>query len=313
MGGIFLIQITARLAIESPTPWQSPVYTSTMSSSDLPPVEPALRLIRKKTNVIPKVGIILGSGLGALAEGISDSTRISYGSLPGFSTTSVAGHAGELVLGTMNGVPVAVLSGRAHLYEGYSAGRVGWPVRVLAALGAEALILTNASGGIAFDLEPGNVLIINDHIFLPGMMGLSPLRGEQTDERFVSLADAYTPALIEPARKALEAQGLRSRTGVYAMVAGPHYETPAEIRFLRTIGADVVGMSTVPEVILASQLRQAAHTAGGPPVPSVLALSLVTNSHAHGSAVSHSEVRLTANEAGPRLGAAIHSLVADLP
>jgi len=210
--------------------------------------------IRRHTDVQPRVGMILGSGLNALAESVEDATPIPFADIPHFPVSTVEGHSGRLMLGTLEGVPLMVMQGRAHYYEGYSMGRVGLPVRVMRLLGCELLVVTNAAGGLNMTYRAGDVMIIRDHINLIGMAGLNPLRGPNLAEfgpRFLSMNDAYDPALRRLAQEiALEA-AIPAHQGVYMCLAGPSFETVADVRFLRLIGADAVGMSTVPEVITA--------------------------------------------------------------
>jgi xanthosine phosphorylase len=199
----------------------------------------------------PRLGIILGSGLGAVAEALEDAVAIPYTELPDFPQPSVHGHAGSLALGTLSGVPVACLQGRRHVYEGGDPGAMRGPVRALQAAGAEALFVTNAAGSLDADVGPGSLMAISDHI---NMLGVNPLTGPNDDEvgpRFPSLRDAYDPELRQLLRDAAGALGVALAEGVYLATSGPSFETPAEIRAFRTLGADAVGMSTVPEVILA--------------------------------------------------------------
>jgi xanthosine phosphorylase len=210
----------------------------------------------------PRVGLILGSGLGGIADAISDSVVIPYGDLPGFHVSTVAGHAGRLVLGELADVPVACLQGRAHVYEGVEPAALRAPVRALRAAGAELLLITSASGSLREDVGPGRLMLLTDHI---NMLGVNPLSGPNDDEvgpRFPSLRDAYDPELRERLRAAAAAAGIPLAEGVYLAAAGPSFETPAEIRAFRTLGADAVGMSTVPEAIVARHcgLRVAAVT-----------------------------------------------------
>jgi xanthosine phosphorylase len=211
----------------------------------------------------PRLGLVLGSGLGGLADAIADPVAIPYAELPGFPVGSVVGHAGRLVLGTLAGTPVVVLQGRAHLYEGVPASDLAVPVRTVRALGAEALVLTNAAGSLRADVTPGALMALTDHI---NLMGANPLAGPNDDAlgpRFVGLGDAYDLDLRAQLRAAADAEGVALAEGVYLAVAGPSFETPAEIRAFRTLGADAVGMSTVPEVIVARHcgLRVAAVSA----------------------------------------------------
>ena len=199
----------------------------------------------------PRVGIVLGSGLGPLADEVADPLVAPYAELPGFPVGGVAGHAGRLLLGALDGVPVAVLQGRAHLYEGIEPTMVREPVRTLRALGATTLLLTNAAGSLREDVGPGRLMAITDHI---NLTGANPLIGPNDDDvgpRFPSLRDAYDAALRAALRAAAAAAGIDLAEGVYLAVAGPSFETPAEIRAFRTLGADAVGMSTVPEAIVA--------------------------------------------------------------
>jgi xanthosine phosphorylase len=211
----------------------------------------------------PRLGLVLGSGLGALADAVQDATAIPYAELPGFPVGSVAGHAGRLVLGTLSGTPVVVLQGRAHLYEGIPAADLAVPVRTVRALGAETLVLTNAAGSLNPEAGPGSLMALTDHI---NLMGANPLSGPNDDElgpRFVGLGDAYDAELRAALRAAAEAEGVTLHEGVYLAVSGPSFETPAEIRAFKVLGADAVGMSTVPEVIVARHagLRVAAVSA----------------------------------------------------
>lgn len=211
----------------------------------------------------PRVGIVLGSGLGPLADDVTDATAVPYDHLHGFPTPGVGGHAGRLLLGAISGTPVAMLQGRAHYYESGRADSMMAPVRTLAALGCETLILTNAAGSLREEVGPGSVMAISDHISLTGV---SPLFGEPGDGKFVNMVDAYDPALRARLHETALATGLALHEGVYAWFCGPHFETPAEIRAARVLGADAVGMSTVPECILARHAGMR-----------VAALSIVTN------------------------------------
>jgi xanthosine phosphorylase len=201
--------------------------------------------------VAPRLGLVLGSGLGALADAVQDATAIAYRDLPGFPVGSVAGHAGRLVLGTLEGTPVVVLQGRAHLYEGIAAADLAVPVRTVRALGAESIVLTNAAGSLNPEAGPGSLMALTDHI---NLMGANPLMGPNDDElgpRFVGLGDAYDIDLRKAMSAAAQAEGIELHEGVYLAVSGPSFETPAEIRAFKVLGADAVGMSTVPEVIVA--------------------------------------------------------------
>jgi purine-nucleoside phosphorylase len=202
----------------------------------------------------PRVGIVLGSGLGAFADGLSDKISIPYGEIRHFPASSVAGHAGRLVFGTLLGQPLVAMQGRVHAYEGYSPAQVVLPTRVLCLLGIEALVVTNAAGGINASLSPGDLMAITDHINLAGW---NPLTGPNLDSlgpRFPDMSRAYHPGLLQLLLECAQQTDVLLRTGVYAIASGPSYETPAEIRMLRTLGADAVGMSTVPEVIAAAHM-----------------------------------------------------------
>lgn len=211
-------------------------------------------VIRNKITRSPKVGIILGSGLGGLADSVTEADIIPYVDLPSWPVSTVQGHQGRLVVGMLEGRDVLVMQGRTHYYEGYSMAQVGLPVRVMQRLGVETLIVTNAAGAVNPEFEPGDLMLITDHLNMIGMAGLNPLRGPNLDEigpRFPDMSRAYDLGLQELARQAAAEKGLVLREGVYVCLAGPSFETPADLRFLRLIGADAVGMSTVPEVTVA--------------------------------------------------------------
>ncbi|MFZ0532343.1 MAG: purine-nucleoside phosphorylase [Anaerolineales bacterium] len=210
--------------------------------------------VRSKSSHHPKVGIILGSGLGALAASVELATITSYNEIPDWPVSTVIGHQGHLVIGKFEGKEVIVMQGRVHYYEGYSMGQVVLPVRVLQRLGIEILIVTNAAGAVNPNFTPGDLMLITDHINLIGMAGLNPLRGPNLDEigtRFPDMSQAYDSTLMGIARKVAADEKIKLQEGVYISLAGPSFETPADLRFLRIIGADAVGMSTVPEVITA--------------------------------------------------------------
>ena len=240
--------------------------------------------MRSRLSRLPLAGIVLGSGLGELALSVSDPVVIPYAQIPGHPRSSVPGHAGELVVGQLERCPVALWRGRSHYYEGWSMAEVAFPARLAAALEAKALILTNAAGGLSDALRAGDLMLLRDHINLPGLAGHSPLRTDDFDDpadRFVSLADAYDQELAGLALDVAQAAGIPLAEGIYAMVSGPSYETPAEARFLRALGADAVGMSTLPEVVVARQLGLR-----------VLAISTITNMVAlsPGQSPTHAEV-----------------------
>jgi len=210
--------------------------------------------LRARLSIAPRVGLILGSGLNALAESVQRAQIIPFRELPHWPLSTVMGHSGQLVVGTLEGQPVLVMQGRVHYYEGYSMSQVTLPVRVMQALKMETLIVTNAAGGINPDFTPGDVMLITDHLNLAGMAGLNPLIGPNLDEigpRFPDMSQAYDRVYLDLARAAAKHEGVTLREGVYAGLSGPSFETPADLRFLRVAGADSVGMSTVPEVTVA--------------------------------------------------------------
>ena len=212
--------------------------------------------IRARSAQQPAIGLILGSGLGGLADAVERAVHIPYPELPHWPTSTVQGHSGQLVAGQLQGHAVLVMQGRAHYYEGYSMAQVGLPLRVMQRLGVHTVIITNAAGGVNPEFSPGDVMLITDHLNLIGMSGLSPLRGPNIDElgpRFPDMMHAYNPELRAAAVRVAQQAGVRLQQGVYAGLAGPNFETPADLRFLRVVGADAVGMSTVPEVIVARQ------------------------------------------------------------
>jgi inosine/guanosine/xanthosine phosphorylase family protein len=221
-------------------------------ASRLPNPDTTAALIRKRIQVQPVLGIILGSGFGPVAGALQVEREFSYRDLPGFPVGGAPGHAGRLLVGSLEGVPVAVLSGRAHYYEGFDPGEVTFATRVLAALGVQTLLVTNAAGGIHPEFRVGDFMILTDHI---NFMGMNPLRGPVPPgrSRFVDMTRTYDETLRKKLTQAAKAARLKIREGVYLAVSGPSFETPAEIRAFRTLGADAVGMSTVPEVIVARQ------------------------------------------------------------
>lgn len=217
-------------------------------------IEESAAAVRQRLRRDPRVGLILGSGLGAVADEVAAEAVIPYRELPHFPPSSVEGHAGRLVAGQLEGQQVLVMQGRAHYYEGHSLAQVTLPIRVMQLLGVEMLIVTNAAGGLNRRFATGDVMLIRDHINLIGMGGLSPLRGPNLARfgpRFPSMANAYDPQLRALAREVAEEAGIPVHEGVYVGLPGPSYETPAEVRFLRLIGGDAVGMSTVAEVVVA--------------------------------------------------------------
>lgn len=263
-------------------------------------VNDAVARIRQDTDLEPLVGVVLGSGLGGLADQLEGPVEIPYGEIPGWPASTAVGHAGVLVLGTIDGVPVAVLKGRAHLYEGIGADRAVFGVRVLGRLGVRTLVVTNAAGAIDESLRPGQLVLISDHV---NLLGTSPLVGPNDDTlgpRFPDLSDAYDPVLRARAHEAAAALGLELAEGVYGAWLGPQFETPAEIRFLRVIGCDLAGMSTVPEVIAARHLGIRC-----------LGISVVTNLAAGvvEGKLDHEGVLAVGAEAQPRLTALLRALL----
>ena len=267
-------------------------------------VTEAASAIRAHTSLIPATGIILGSGLGDLANEVQDATAIPYAEIPHFLRSTVHGHAGRLLLGTLEDTPVVMMQGRVHFYEGYSLQALTLPTRVMHALGAHTLIVTNAAGGLNPAYHPGDFMLIRDHINLPGMTGANPLIGpndERFGERFPALAHAYDGELCQIARDAAaQYAGVTLHEGVYVMVSGPSYETGAELKFLRAIGGDAVGMSTAPEVVVARHEGMR-----------VLGLSLITNSATGDDTekVNHAEVLSTAEAARVRFAMLVRRIL----
>jgi len=259
----------------------------------------AATLIRARRDLPYSIGIVLGSGLGALADAVADPVRIPFAALPGFPHSKVSGHRGEVVAGRLEGVSVVVLSGRAHYYESGDASAMRGPIATLAALGCDTLILTNAAGSLRTDVGPGEVMLVTDHI---AFAGANPLIGEPTDDRFVGMTGAYDASLRAALLGAAEREGIALATGVYMWFSGPSFETPAEIRMARTLGADAVGMSTVPEVILGRFFRLR-----------VAALSTVTNFAAGmtGAELSHEETKRLAPVGAAKLERIIRRFLRD--
>ena len=225
--------------------------TKSKSDSEYAKAERTAEFLRKKTKIRPKIALVLGSGLGALADEFADAIRIPYSKIPHFPQSTAIGHAGQLVLGMVERVPVLAMQGRVHLYEGYSAKEVAYPVRVLARMGVKAVILTNAAGGIKKEFTQGRLVALSDHINLQGVNPLIGPNEEKFGQRFPDMTTAYDKDFRQLALREAARLGIALGEGVYAALAGPSYETPAEIRYLCKIGADLVGMSTVPEVIAA--------------------------------------------------------------
>ncbi len=256
--------------------------------------------VRTRAGEAPvRVGLILGSGLGHLAEAV-DGVAIPYEDLAGFPHAGVSGHNPNLVVGNLEGVRVAVFGGRAHYYESGNPAAMRLPLEVLRELGAETLILTNAAGSLRADIQPGDLMLLSDHI---NFSGLNPLIGEKTDARFVPMTDAHSPEIRAALKAAAEAEGVALPEGVYAWYSGPSFETPAEIRAIRTLGADAVGMSTVPEVILARFLGL-----------KVAAISTITNMAAGLSdeKISHEHTKAMAPMGAAKLERVLRRYLSDL-
>jgi purine-nucleoside phosphorylase len=266
-------------------------------------IEQITNVIQEKIGQAPRVGLILGSGLGSLAGSVERPIAIAYSSLPAFPVSTVEGHVGQFVFGDLEGQPVVVMQGRLHYYEGYSMAEVTLPIRVMQLLGIQVLIATNAAGAVNPDFEPGDVMMITDHLNLMGMAGLSPLRGPNLPEfgpRFPDMSRAYDRDLGEQTRQIASQTGVGLRQGVYACLAGPSFETPADLRFLRAIGVDAVGMSTVPEVTVAHH--------GG---TRVLGLSGISNkANLNGNTLTtHSEVLAAGQVIVPKLENLVRGLL----
>ena len=237
-----------------------------MPADDFVTAESAATFLLSQTSLRPRIGLVLGSGLGAFADELSESTRIPYEQIPSFPRSTAIGHAGQMVIGKAEGIPVAAMQGRVHLYEGYSPRQVAFPMRVFGRIGVRAVILTNAAGGINLKYKQGALVIVTDHINLQGQNPLVGVNDDRFGPRFPDMTHAYCQKYRAMVLAAAKALGKIVSEGVYAAMLGPSYETPAEIRYLGTIGADLVGMSTISEVIAARQMGI-----------KVLAISCVTN------------------------------------
>jgi purine-nucleoside phosphorylase len=271
---------------------------SYMATYDI--IQATAAYIKSKVNTTPSVGIILGSGLGGLRDIIENAVEIPYSSIPDFPVSTVEGHSGQLIFGSIGSKQVVMMSGRFHYYEGYSMATVTFPIRVMRALGVETLIVSNAAGGMNAAFKIGDIMVINDHI---NLFPEHPLRGHNDDRlgvRFPDMSEPYDLHLRDMAFSIAQEQGLSLHTGVYAGIQGPTFETKAEYKWLHVIGADAVGMSTVPEIIVAihSGMR-------------VFAASIITDLGINESPVpiSHAEVLAAANEAAPKLSALVAALV----
>ncbi len=266
-------------------------------------IDEAVSVIKNRIKQKPEAGLILGTGLGDLAESVKPAEIIPYSDIPYWPKSTIQGHKGRLVIGTLEGKPVIIMQGRAHYYEGYSMPIIGFPVRVMIRLGIKTLIVTNAAGAINPEYKPGEIMLIRDHISLIAMGGLNPLRGPNIDEfgeRFPDMSQPYDLDLFNLAYKVAVEKKIDTRKGVYVCLAGPSFETPADLRFLQVIGADAVGMSTVPEVIVARHARI-----------KVLGISGISNkANLDGSTITtHEEVLEAGKQLVPKLDAVIHGVL----
>ena len=275
----------------------------------IPPADQPARLdaleaaVRARSDLVPEVGIVLGSGLGGLADDLEDAVAVPFAELPGWPAATAPGHAGRLLLGRLGGKPVVMLQGRFHLYEGNAPGLVVQPVLLFALLGAKQLVLTNAAGGLDPAFGPGTLMVIADHINLTGQNPLIGGNADSIGNRFPDMTDAWSPRLRERLHRAAGVEDVELAEGVYVGLVGPNYETPAEVRMLAALGGHAVGMSTVMECV-------AARWAG----LEVCGVSLVTNAGAGytGEPLTHEEVLIAGAEAGPRLARVIRRFVTDL-
>jgi purine-nucleoside phosphorylase len=278
----------------------SPGSKSSARSTEFARADRAAKYILSKTKLLPKIALVLGSGLGAFADELDAATRIPYEKIPGFPRSTAVGHAGRLVIGKAGGIVVAAMQGRVHSYEGYSAKEVVFPMRVFGRMGIRSAILTNAAGGINLEFKQGALVVIRDHI---NLQGSNPLIGPNDDRfgpRFPDMSQAYCKSYREVALAEAKRLAIEVREGVYAALSGPSYETPAEIRYLRTIGADLVGMSTVPEVIVARHMGIR-----------VLGISCVTNMAAGilDQPIDHAEVMETGERVKTQFVALLSAII----
>ncbi|MCA9984416.1 MAG: purine-nucleoside phosphorylase [Anaerolineales bacterium] len=264
--------------------------------------------IRARSAQHPKIGLVLGSGLGSLADAVENPDIIPYGDIPNWPVGTVAGHSGRLLIGTLEGKTVLVMQGRAHFYEGFTPQQITFPVRVMKLLGIDTYLVTNAAGGMNPSFKAGDLMLIRDHINIPGMAGNNPLRGPNVDDfgpRFPDMTEAYTPALRQLAHQVAAAEGMTLQEGVYVFVSGPNYESPAELRYLTGIGADAVGMSTVPSVLVARHAGMR-----------ILGISTITNlalpDPPPGQETTHEEVMETGRIVIPKLTALLRGVLAGL-
>jgi purine-nucleoside phosphorylase len=263
----------------------------------------AAAFIRSRTHLTPRIAVVLGSGLGGFADELESAVSLPYSEIPHFPASTAIGHAGCLQVGTLSGTPLFVMQGRWHLYEGYSAEQVAFPIRVLGQMGVKAALLTNAAGAINPQYGCGDLVVIRDHINLQGQNPLAGAQSFKNAESFIDLTAAYSARLRQIALRQGERLGTRLHEGIYAAVLGPSFETPAEVRFLRTIGADLVGMSTVPEVIAARQIGM-----------EVLAISCVTNLAAGLSdkEVTPEDVLQIGEQSRPALASLLRAVVSEI-
>lgn len=271
--------------------------------------EVAAAAIRDKTRRKPRVGLVLGSGLGSLADAVEEGDIIPYREIPGWPLSTVTGHQGQIHIGLLESQVVMVMRGRAHYYEGYPMSQVTLPIRAMQLLGVEYVFLTNAAGGLNSTFQAGDVMLISDHINFPGMAGANPLRGPNDDSlgtRFPDMSGVYDAELRHLAREAAREAGIVLQEGVYASVAGPSFETPAEIRLLKTVGADAVGMSTAPEAVVARH--------GGLRVMALSGISNVAVTDPDGDVeTTHEEVLEAGKLIAPRMEAVLRGVLRRLP
>jgi purine-nucleoside phosphorylase len=294
--------------MSDPTPAPDPTATVDPTRPIPPAAQPAriaalVAAVRERTPLVPEVGIVLGSGLGGLADDLEDAVAIPFAELPGWPAATAPGHAGRLLLGRLGGRPVVMLQGRFHLYEGNDQGLVIQPVLLFGALGAKIVVLTNAAGGLDPSFGPGTLMIMSDHLNLTGRSALMGPNADELGPRFLDLTDAWSPRLRARLHAAGVAEDVEFREGVYVGLTGPTYETPAEVRMLAGLGGDAVGMSTVLECIAARWIGL-----------EVCGVSLVTNAGAGytGEPLSHEEVLVAGAESGPRLARVVQRFLTDL-
>lgn len=266
-------------------------------------MQKTIEYLKDRISIQPEIGLVLGSGLGVLAEEISEAIYLPYSEIPGFPLSTVEGHLGRLVIGNLVGVPVLVMQGRFHYYEGYDLQTVTFPIRIMQGLGIKKLLVTNAAGGINLDYSAGALMLIEDHINLTGVNPLIGLNDKAFGPRFPDMTFSYSPDYLALAKKKASLLGISVKSGVYVGLTGPSYETPAEINFLRIIGGDAVGMSTVPEVIVARHSGM-----------KVLGISCITNmaSGISGQSLNHEEVMATAKRVHQDFRALVLAIIGDM-